>query len=74
MEIPGTGARTHTAGIQTPQAINKAKCRVVVIVVAAFYSLLTPINGHRLTFRKTKEADLELLACGGAGSGQMEVP
>lgn len=72
MGIPGKGARNHTAGIQTPPAINKAKCRV--IVVAAFCSLSTPINGHRLTFRKTREGDLERLACGGARSGQMEVP
>lgn len=74
MGIPGKGARNRAAGIQTTQAINEAKCRVVVIVVAAFCSLLTPINGHRLTFRKTEEGDLELLACGGAQLGQMEVP
>lgn len=74
MGIPGKGARNHTAGIQTPQAINEAKCRVVVIVVVAFCSVLTPINRHRLTFRKTEEGDVGLLACGGARSGQMEVP
>lgn len=71
--IPGNRARNHTNGIQTPQAIKEAKCRVVFTAAAAFCSLLAPINGHRLTFQTTEEEDIDLLVCGGARPGQMEV-
>lgn len=38
MGIPGKGVRNHTAGIQTPQAINKAKCRVIVVAAFLFFA------------------------------------